>query len=71
MSVAAVVVMACSGAIVIYTLSGRLRFGLHDWPMVGLLAVFAVAVWRCGGNLASVLDYPRRWKGSERRRAGH
>ena len=71
-SAAAVVVMACCGALVIHILAGDLRIQGKLWPMVGLLSVFAIGLVRCGGNLSMVLrgPIPSHWDGSERRHTG-
>ncbi|HGE2266122.1 TPA: phage holin family protein [Pseudomonas aeruginosa] len=68
MSAAAALVMAFCGAMVIYILDGKVRMEPRLWPLVGLLAVLAVGVWRCRGNLAALLDYPQGWEGAERRK---
>lgn len=68
-SVLAYMVMVCCGATVIYISSGKLHISYYHWPMVVLLAVFAVATVSCGGNLAQVLRSNDRWNGGDRRKA--
>lgn len=62
----AALAMGCSGAAVIYILKGDLQIPLAAWPLVILLAVFAWAVWKSGGNLAGAFR-PAGWDGVERR----
>lgn len=66
-SIMATVVMGCCGAMIIYILAGDIHVSARAWPMVGLLAVLAVALVRCNGNLSSVLRDPSAWDGRERR----
>lgn len=73
MSVVAVLVMGCAGSLCISILQGTLQVPAAAWPLVGLLAVFAWAVFSSGGNLACVLrsdEAPEltMWRGPERRR---
>lgn len=69
-SAAATFVMACCGALVINISTGELQITTKLWPMVMLLAVFAISLVQCGGNLARVLIHDH-WGGEERRKAGH
>lgn len=65
----AYVVMASMAITAINILMGRLVMPLAAWPLVILLAVVAIGVWKAGGNLAGVLrsDEPA-WSGVERRK---
>ncbi len=51
----AVAVMFSAGVTMIHILKGDLVLPEAAWPLVVLLAVFAVSVMRTGGNLAGVL----------------
>lgn len=64
-------VMTCAGVAVIHILRGDLVLQPAAWPLVVLVAVFAWAIWRAGGNLAGVLRPEEPvWSGTERRRGG-
>lgn len=67
----AVAVMFSAGVTMIHILKGDLVLPAQAWPLVVLLAVFAVSVMRTAGNLAGVLrpEAPA-WSGAERRRQG-
>lgn len=69
-SLVAILVMGCAGSAMISILQGRLHIGADAWPVVGILMVFAWAVFRSGGNLAGVLrpETEPEWSGVERRR---
>lgn len=54
-SILAAMVMAASGATALLIVAGHLQVSLHALPAVLLLAVFAVSVSRCKGNLSSVV----------------
>lgn len=64
-------VMVCAGVSVIHILRGDLVVQPAAWPLVVLVAVFAWAILRAGGNLAGVLrpEEPA-WSGDDRRRGG-
>lgn len=69
MSTVAVLVMISTGRLMIETLLGGLVVPAECWPLVLLLAVFAYALMRTGGNVAGLLrPEPERWSGAERRR---
>lgn len=70
MSCTAVVVMVAVGRLMIETLVGGLVVPAEFWPLVLLLAVFALGVIRTGGNVAGLLrpEQPP-WPGTERRRS--
>lgn len=68
MSCLAVVVMAASGAAVIFIVDGQLRIQPLAWPLVILLGVFMVATLRCAGNLSAVLKGPDAWHARGKRR---
>lgn len=72
MSLLATLVMGCAGSAMISILQGRLHIASEAWPVVGILLVFAWAVFRSGGNLAGVLrpEPGPVWTGTDRRRAG-
>ncbi len=65
-SVAAVVVMGCTGAMVINILGGEVHVHADLWPIIGLLAVFAVGLLNARGNLARLLLIDH-WDGRDRR----
>lgn len=56
-SIFAAVVMAASGATALLIVTDHLEVSLYALPLVFVLAVFAVSVSRCRGNLSSVV----RW----------
>ena len=69
MSAVAVLVMIATGRLMIETLLGGLVVPAECWPLVLLLAVFAVSMMRTGGNVAGLLrPEPEPWSGDERRR---
>lgn len=67
-SIMAALIMACSGATVIYILLGRLVVPSAGWPLVLMLAVLMASLMRSSGNLSEVLRHPRDWDGQDRRR---
>lgn len=68
MSWLTVLVMASSGAAVIYIMDGQLRVQLIAWPLVILLGVFTAATWRCSGNLSAVMRGPQSWRAKRARK---
>lgn len=71
-SALAVLVMVCSGRIMIEILQGDLLIPADCWPLVLLLSVFVAGVWRSAGNLASVMrpELEPGWTGANRRKGG-
>jgi len=70
-SAIAVVMMIACGRLVIQALTGDLIVPPQFWPFVVLLAVFAMAIVRAGGNVACLVrpdDLP--WSGADRRHGG-
>lgn len=70
-SAIAVALMIACGRLLIQTLTGDLVIPAAFWPFVVLLAVFAMAVLRAGGNVACLVrpgDLP--WSGADRRHGG-
>ncbi|SDI77216.1 Putative 3TM holin, Phage_holin_3 [Pseudomonas flavescens] len=55
MSCMAMLLMGSSGSAMLQIMLGDLRLPAQAWSLVLLLAVFAVAVFRSGGNLAGVI----------------
>lgn len=65
-SIFAAVVMAASGATALLIVTDHLEVSLYALPLVLVLAVFAVSVSRCRGNLSEVA----RWAGGLHARSG-
>ncbi|UCJ18282.1 phage holin family protein [Pseudomonas sp. MM211] len=55
MSCMAMLLMGSSGSAMLQIMLGDLKLPAQAWSLVLLLAVFAVAVFRSGGNLAGVI----------------
>ncbi|WP_314407371.1 phage holin family protein [Pseudomonas kuykendallii] len=70
MSCLAILVMGFAGTTMIFILKGWLKVPAVAWPMVGMLAVFAWAVVRAGGNVAVVIrpEAGPSWPAVERRK---
>ncbi len=68
-SAVASLMMGACGAMVIYTMTGQIVMGWHEWPVAVLLTVVAVALLQNGGNLARLITIPNEWDGKTDRRA--